>query len=119
MNHNNVISLPAGAAALQGQLVEVNSDGQAIPFSGSSIKEKAIGVVLHDVDPSEIGDAIAVHLFTGIFIGEAQGPIEVGDIVGTQDASAYLKNSGTLRQLGVALDAIEDNSRCLIRVVAS
>lgn len=119
MNHENVISLPAEAALLQGQIVEITTDGKARRITSSSTKDKAIGVVLHDVDPTVHNDAAAIHLFSGIFIAEAEGPITTGDIIGTIDGVSYLRNSGTLRQLGVSLETVPASEVRLIRVVSS
>lgn len=122
MNHSNVISLPANEALLKGQLVEINSEGKAIKATTSSSRFNAIGVVLHDVDPSEINDAAAIHLFSGIVLAEVSGvggAVSIGDIVGTRDDSAHLQNSGTIRQVGISLEAVPVGEVHLVRVVAS
>jgi hypothetical protein len=119
MNHNNVISLEPAEAILKGQIVEVDTNGKAKKATIGSNKDAAIGVVLHDVDPAEIKDAAAIHLFDGIVVAEAQGEISVGDIVGTRDDSPYLVNDGALRQVGISLESVPAGQVYLIRVVTT
>tara|TARA_A100001037_G_C15131513_1_gene628931 strand:+ start:1380 stop:1736 length:357 start_codon:yes stop_codon:yes gene_type:complete len=106
VNHNNVISLPINSASQAGDLLVLQGDATCAPYGSTNVKEQVIGVALHDVDPSEIGDPHAVHLFSGIFIAKAQGPISVGDIVGIVDGNSNVVNSGTLRQIGIANESI-------------
>ena len=77
-------------------------------------------MALHDVDPAEIGDAHAIHLFSGIFTAEADATsaIAVGDTMGVKDGDGKLTNSGTLRQLGIAMDSLSSGTG-LIRVIST
>ncbi len=117
MNHNNVISLPVYEASSAGDILALRPDGTVWPMQATVDKEEAIGVALHDVDPYEIGDPFAIHLFSGIFIARATGTISVGDVVGIDDAENFLKNTGTIRQLGLALESLSGTG--LIRVIST
>jgi len=117
VNHNDVISLPVTTASSAGDIMVLNSDGTCTPYGAGNTKEKAIGVALHDVDPTEVGDPHAIHLFGGIFVAKAGGPISIGDIVGIRDGVATLQNSGTIRQVGIALENLTGVG--LIRVIST
>ena len=118
MNHNNVISLPINVASQAGDLLILQNDGTCAPYGAGNTKGQAIGVALHDVDPSEIGDPHAIHLFSGIFVANAQGPINVGDIVGVVDGNSRVVNTGTLRQIGIANETIGSGTN-LISIIST
>jgi hypothetical protein len=101
MNHNGVISLPAAGALTMGEVVKLNASGQA----ESNDANNAIGVVLHDTDPSESDRPVDVQLFSagGIALVQAAGNIAVGAVAGTNGGN-QVTQTGT-GAIGIALEA--------------
>ena len=118
MNHNGVISLPSdGATAyLSGEVVSINSSGQAVGNAAA----KGLGVVLQDVDATETDRPIDIQLFSGggmaLVMANGSGtPIAVGDNVGFANGAKVVIKNGTTA-VGYATEATS-SATGLIRVI--
>jgi len=97
-----------------------NAGGDTHTFTHQVAKEKAVGVVVHDVDAKETGQPVAIQLFNhGMFIANADGSTAIvpGDIVQVVDNSSLVAK-GTTTPKGFALDALASGTG-LIRVLSS
>ena len=84
--------------------------GDTHTFAHQVVKEKAVAVVLHDVDASQTGTPVAIQLFNhGIFVANVKGATTVnqGDILEVVDDSSLLQ-AGTTTSKGLALDRLPE-----------
>jgi hypothetical protein len=84
--------------------------GDTHTFAHQVVKEKAVGVVLHDVDASQTGTPVAIQLFNhGVFVANTKGGTTVnqGDILEVVDDSSLLQ-AGTTTSKGLALDRLPE-----------
>ena len=120
MNHNNVISLPTDLTStyVAGDLVSLNSQGQAVPNSGSGV---ALGVVLHDVQATETGRPVDLQLLGGggIALINGTGAINKGDHVGYGSGAPkkVISGNGATTKIGIAQESLGADVDGLIRVI--
>lgn len=118
MNHNNVISLPTDGTSTykSGDLVTINSDGQATLSTGAGL---AVGVVLQDVQATETTRPVDIQLISGggIALVNATGTINIGAHVGyANGAKSLVAGASAANKVGIAMEALGVDVEGLIRV---
>ncbi len=118
-NLTYVAALPSeqGKASKAIALTGVGTVTQYLEHQG--LADKAIGVLIHDVNDEESGNPAAIQLFNhGILLAEATGPIASGDIVGVSDLKNHVLTGANDKAIGWSLESLASGAGT-VRVITN